>query len=389
MPKKMDECVKKVKKQDFPEKSAWPICVSSMKRKTKKSFDDLISGVIKNNSSVVKSLGEKINSFSKAIVVNRDTRDFTDTNSVNLARLSNPKSYQSYIEKYTEELEQNGNPVVIPLKNDNILKLYKVEEGLYSGHIQGKETGDISHTIDKVTLPELVSHLVVTENIPLIEDTNKKENDDSSKNIIINVNVNKSKEKSMDSLDQKIETFYKGKVLPIGSVSHGRKKVAEGRWVNVEAKKPGKVLSFSEGKKGLEIKAKEHNRAMDHHFKNAIKHERYGKKYAEHGDNITSFYHEEIAKRHHSMAKKHANAIGKKYGEEKSKSYDKHKNTFLEGSPSTHAFIKESNNRKISSKKIDSLLSGFKASAALDRQKQNKNRMKPYLVRDNKEKMAS
>lgn len=84
---------------------------------------------------------------SKAMIVNKDTMSFTDSDSVNLAQTGNSEGITKFLMRFVQDLKA-GDVVPIPVKDDNILKLYKVEDGIYSGHIEAKD-GTITHNIDK------------------------------------------------------------------------------------------------------------------------------------------------------------------------------------------------------------------------------------------------
>lgn len=219
-----------------------------------------------------KSLDSKIDSFYKAIH-HKDSNTFTDTTSMNLAKLATPQSYQDYVMGFVHGLEP-GNPVEVPLKENKKMKIYKVEDGIYSGHIEDDD-GTITHHIDRVTVPEIVSHLVSKELQPLEEQVEeiKEKEETQTKQIVININVSKSKESEMNTLDGKIEAFYKGtsdqeEKKPLDKEVQGTEKTEQEMADEEEKKKESRRGLISEM---IDSARKHHDKNSDHNVKDISK----------------------------------------------------------------------------------------------------------------------
>lgn len=167
-------------------------------------------------------LDQMIDSLCKASVAHSDSMTFTDVKDHALSKLSTSEDLQNKIKDSVKDLNI-GETVKIPLPDNKYLKLYRVEEGLYSGTIMNDEDGSILHEIDKATIPEIANHLSVKGIEEAAEEITEEVNEEKAeeavvkqeneKNIVININISKSKETTMDSLDRKIGTLIKSKKL--------------------------------------------------------------------------------------------------------------------------------------------------------------------------------
>jgi len=169
------------------------------------------------------SINDRITKLCKAPIHHKNTNTFTDMGDDALSRIANKDIFQEILEKELLPLKE-GISILIPLEGENFLKMYKVEEGIYSGHLIEPD-GTIFHHIDRATIPEISSHLIAKGSPPKIPDVVEdiieeaqeipvhipeaiqEENKDGK--ITININISKSKENIMKSLEERINFLCK------------------------------------------------------------------------------------------------------------------------------------------------------------------------------------